>query len=112
MYSSIPQGWRRLLWIWPRSAPIYLVASLVPLLWLPRSRCALSSHSLKTCCISGVCCKSCSLCAGPYCFPSRILRSLVSREKVRFQSDGFDLDLVYLTPQILVHGFPAVGPGA
>lgn len=36
------------------------------------------------------------------CFSS--CRRVVSRKKVRFQADGFDLDLVYLTPRVIVMG--------
>jgi hypothetical protein len=36
-------------------------------------------------------------------------RHAVSRKKKRFIEDSFDLDLVYLTPRIIVHGFPATG---
>lgn len=55
----------------------------------------------KVCCCTSLCC-ACN-CLFHCC------RVLVSRKKNRFEQDSFDLDLVYMTPRIIIHGFPAAG---
>ncbi|KAK3248725.1 hypothetical protein CYMTET_41823 [Cymbomonas tetramitiformis] len=40
---------------------------------------------------------------------SSIIRSLVSKKKRRFQQEGFDLDLTYVTERIIAMGYPSEG---
>eukprot|EP00727_Mastigamoeba_balamuthi_P008534 m51a1_g4302 putative phosphatase tensin type domain-containing protein (618) ;mRNA; r:14814-17662 len=39
----------------------------------------------------------------------KTVRKFVSRDRIRFQSDGYDLDLAYITDKILAMSFPSTG---
>ena len=52
-------------------------------------------------------CPTCCACWN--CFPVPQLRKAVSQKKFRFKENGFNLDLSYLTPRIIIFGWPAVG---
>lgn len=41
--------------------------------------------------------------------PVKIIRRLVSKKKERFQGEGYDLDLTYITNYVIALGFPADG---
>lgn len=42
---------------------------------------------------------------------TNVARGLVSKKKIRFQQDGYDLDLAYITERIIAMGFPVEGDG-
>lgn len=42
---------------------------------------------------------------------TNVARGLVSKKKIRYQQDGYDLDLAYITEKIIAMGFPVEGDG-
>ncbi|KAJ1432633.1 protein-tyrosine phosphatase-like protein [Ochromonadaceae sp. CCMP2298] len=61
----------------------------------------LTSRMHKVCCCTSCCCACNSL--------WQPCRKAVSGKKQRIRKDGFDLDMAYVSPRIIVHGFPAAG---
>ena len=43
---------------------------------------------------------------------SKVARRLVSKQKQRLKQDGFDLDLTYITDQVIAMGLPCTGSAA
>lgn len=52
------------------------------------------------------CCPQCCVPCNCFFHPCR---KAVSGKKKRYMKEGYDLDLAYITPRIIVHGFPATG---
>ena len=46
------------------------------------------------------------------CAAPMAARALVSKSKLRFKDDGFDLDLTYITKNVIAMGFPSHGTEA
>jgi len=61
----------------------------------------LTSKLHKKCCCTSCCC-ACN-------FVFRPCRKAVSGNKRRIRKGNFDLDMAYVAPRIIVHGFPATG---
>eukprot|EP01032_Pedospumella_encystans_P022520 gene22520-25516_t len=61
----------------------------------------ITSRMHKIWCCHSFCC-SCNLLFQP-------CRKAVSGNKRRIRKDGYDLDMAYIAPRIIIHGFPAAG---
>ena len=61
----------------------------------------ITSRMHKICCCTSLCC-ACNVVFQP-------CRKAVSGNKRRVRKEGFDLDMAYIAPRIIIHGFPAAG---
>ena len=79
----------------------------LPPLW---TQAELDSNNGKWC---SRCWKQCAPGNLKYCLPCNCLlwpcRKAVSKNKDRYEKDGFSLDLTYLHPRVIILGFPAAG---
>jgi phosphatidylinositol-3,4,5-trisphosphate 3-phosphatase/dual-specificity protein phosphatase PTEN len=92
----------------PKNSILHLPKNQSTLSWnddtdIPNGKC-----SERWCIESSDCCLRCPFCCecNWFCQPCR---RCVSTNKVRWEKEGFSIDLTYISPRVITHGFPAAG---